>query len=111
MLQGNIMQISLIVIRCENLEKSKVFYESLGLTFKKEKHGNGVEHYSSEQNNIVFELYPNKGLAPNDNIRLGFKVKSINILIKRLEIIGSYEFNNNTIYIVKDPDNRKVELS
>ena len=100
-----------MVIRCQDLEKSKRFYESLGLVFQKEKHGHGVEHYSSEQNGMVFELYPNNGLAPNDDIRLGFKLENIHQIIKDLDIVSSYEFDTNIVYIVKDPDCRKIELS
>jgi len=105
------MQISLLVIRCKNIEKNKIFYESLGLLFQKEKHGDGLEHYSCEDNHVVFELYSNAGVSPNDNVRLGFKVKNLDEIIKNLEIDSSYEFSGKRVYIVVDPDGRKVELS
>jgi len=105
------MQVSLIVIRCQDIYISKIFYENLGLVFQKEKHGKGPEHFSSEYDHIVFELYPNKGIATNDNIRLGFKSKNLSETIKSLDITSSYEFDGNTVYIVTDPDGRKIELS
>ena len=105
------MKISLLVIRCENIEVSKTFYEGLGLIFQKEKHGNGPEHYSSEYDGTVFELYPNKGIAPIDNTRLGFKITNLKETLSSLSIDNTYEFNGNTVYVVIDPDGRKIELS
>ena len=105
------MKLSLLVIRCKDIDRSKSFYESIGLKFKKEKHGNGPEHYSTDNDGIVFELYPNKGLAPTDNTRFGFKLENLIEVVKHLEIDNTYEFNSNTIYVVKDPDGRKIELS
>lgn len=105
------MNISLLVIRCLDISKSKSFYELLGLSFIKEKHGAGPEHYSCEHDGVVFELYPNKGVAPNDNTRLGFKVQNIGSVIDSLDVSSSYEFNGSTVYVVVDPDGRKIELS
>lgn len=48
---------NLVVLRCEDIEKSKPIYECLGFSFEKEKHGNGPQHYSSIVQDIVFELY------------------------------------------------------
>ena len=79
--------------------------------FHKEKHGSGPEHYSSEYDGSVFELYPNKGNMPTDNTRLGFKLTCLQNKISKLDIANTYEFNGNTIYVVTDPDGRKVELS
>lgn len=109
------MKISLLAIKCSNIEISKRFYECLGLTFKKEKHGKGPEHYSSELDDFVFELYPvsktsNTETEPTDNTRLGFNISNIKQVVSNLNIISQYEFNGNTIYIVADPDGRKIEL-
>ncbi|RVU86544.1 VOC family protein [Leucothrix sargassi] len=105
------MKISLLVIRCENLEVSKNFYQLLGLSFTKEKHGNGPTHYSCEENGTVFELYPNNGKAPQDNNRLGFKVSGLTKIISLVDVIDSYEYLGNITYVVLDPDGRKIELS
>lgn len=104
------MKISLLVLRCKDIEISKTFYEQLGLVFVKEKHGNGPEHYSSENDGVVFELYPNKDVAPNDNSRIGFKVGDIEKIVNTISIISTYQSNNSTTYIVADPDGRKIEL-
>lgn len=105
------MKISLLVIRCHDIEVSKAFYERLGLHFQKEKHGKGLEHYSCEYEDTVFELYPKTIQTGLDNIRIGFKVTDINLIISQLEILSSYEFAGNKIYVVLDPDGRKVEIS
>jgi len=77
----------------------------------KEKHGNGPTHYSCEYDDCVFELYPNKGNAPIDNCRLGFKVSNTLSIIENIDITESYEYSGSTIYVTKDPDGRKVEIS
>ena len=105
------MKISLLVIRCQDIEVSKDFYELLGLSFAKEKHGNGPTHYSCEHDGSVFELYPNKGESPQDNNRLGFKVSGLANIIKNVAVTDSYEFAGNTIHVITDPDGRKIEIS
>ena len=105
------MKLSLLVVRCKDVEVSKSFYQLLGLSFVKEKHDNGPTHYSCEHGDFVFELYPNKGESPLDNNRLGFKVSDINSVIKNVAIIDIYQFSGKTIHVTTDPDGRKVELS
>ena len=105
------MKISLLVLRCKNIELCREFYESIGLSFKKEKHGTGPEHYASDNDGFVLELYPKGNAKGFDNTRLGFRVDDLNEVIKQLEIVSSYEFLGNIIYVVLDPDGRKVELS
>ncbi len=105
------MKLSLLVLRCKDIEVSKSFYQLLGLSFVKEKHGDGPVHYSCEHNNFVFELYPNKGEYPLDKNRLGFKVSDINSIIKNIVIADTYEFSGKAIHIATDPDGRKVEIS
>lgn len=105
------MKISLLVVRCKAIEVSRGFYEKLGLSFFEEKHENGPVHYSCEHNGCIFELYPNKGETPQDNNRLGFKVSNIASIIKQVTIVDSYEFAGNKIYVVTDPDGRKIEIS
>ena len=105
------MKISLIDIRCFNIEDSKIFYEKLGLSFVQEQHGNGPIHYSCEHDDCVFELYPNNGEMPKDNNRLGFKVLNMENVMKNLNVSGSYELDGKIINIVIDPDGRKIEIS
>ena len=68
-------------------------------------------HYSCESEETVFELYPRTNIDAQDNTRLGFKVLDINTLISDFKIETTYDFNGKNIYVVKDPDGRKVEIS
>lgn len=105
------MKISLLVIRCNDIEISKEFYEGLGLKFKKEKHGSGPIHYSCESDGCVFELYPNTDQGVSDRTRLGFQVVGIDKVVDNVKVETTYEYNGVSIYVVSDPDGRKVEIS
>ena len=85
------------------------FYNQLGLSFQKEKHGSGPEHDSSEYENFILELYPSLN-SVTDNTRLGFEVENLSSIIESMDVIQEYEFNNRKTWVVKDPDGRKVEL-
>ncbi|MGP9768627.1 VOC family protein [Halomonas sp. AOP13-D3-9] len=104
------MKLNLLVLRCKELETSKQFYELLGFTFVKEKHGGGPSHYSSQNAGFVFELYP---LAENEtvgNTRVGFSVKHIPQVLSQMATATQQESNGKQVCIVRDPDGRKVEL-
>ena len=108
------MQLKLLVLRCKDIENTKIFYENLGLTFKKEKHGDGPKHYSTKIGTTTIELYPSKDNYKTDNTRLGFflNVSDIHSFLEQfsIPIIPEYNFNGKNKVIVQDPDNRKVEL-
>jgi lactoylglutathione lyase len=103
------------VLRCNDIEKSKVFYEKLGASFVKEKHSKGPEHYAAEFCGMVFELYPLGAAGNVDNTRIGFDLTiagELGEVLRSLEIEvhSSYEFNERLVLVVQDPDARKVEL-
>jgi catechol 2,3-dioxygenase-like lactoylglutathione lyase family enzyme len=50
--------ITLIVLRCADVERAREFYETLGLTLVAEQHGAGPRHYSTTIGRTVLELYP-----------------------------------------------------
>ena len=43
----NVVELSLVVLRCADLERTRRFYEALGLTLMPEQHGSGPRHYSA----------------------------------------------------------------
>ncbi len=99
-------ELSLLVVRCSDLEASKAFYEALGLELRDEKHGTGPAHYSCLLGSLVFELYP-ASEAPSPLERLGFRVSDVDAVTSaalragaRLERPG----------VLVDPDGRKIEL-
>jgi lactoylglutathione lyase len=51
-------RLSLVVIRSWDIERSARFYSALGLHLEKHRHGNGPEHFASEYEGSVFEIYP-----------------------------------------------------
>lgn len=104
------MQLALIVIRCKDLETSRIFYEQLGLTLIAEKHGTGPKHYSTKLGQTVLELYPSAAGQGKDNVRLGFKLANIQNILNHIEVVDSYQRGHQTVYITQDPDGRKVEL-
>jgi lactoylglutathione lyase len=50
----------IFVIRSTEMDRTKAFFEQLGLTLVEEKHGSGPTHWACEQNGVVFEIYPAK---------------------------------------------------
>ena len=111
----NNINLNLLVLRCQNIEQSKKFYEKLQLIFIKEQHGSGLIHYSTCINNLVIELYP-LGQYEIDNTRLGFSLTISTNLEKyleekRIDISSKYEWNNQVYFVVRDLDGRKVVLS
>lgn len=49
---------NVIVIKTDEPEEMRRFFEALGLTFADEKHGDGPAHVSCERNGQVLEIYP-----------------------------------------------------
>ena len=48
------------VIRTTEVDRTRAFFEQLGLTFVEEKHGRGPTHFAHEADNAVLEIYPAK---------------------------------------------------
>ena len=60
---------NLLVIRSADVEQAVKFYEALGLTFLKHRHGSGPEHFACEAEGFVFEIYPlGEGKAPTSSV-------------------------------------------
>jgi predicted enzyme related to lactoylglutathione lyase len=111
------VQLNLIVLYSQDIERSKAFYETLGLHFTKEQHGSGPEHYSCELGKTVLEIYPlttERTAAPCT--RLGFSVSSIEEITARLAklgcrlIAGPRESPWGIRAVLQDPDGYRVEL-
>lgn len=109
--------LNLVVLCSQDVERSKSFYEALGLQFLKERHGSGPEHYACELGKTVIEIYPltaEKAVAPCT--RLGFTVSSIEEVAARLAkldqrlISGPRESPWGSRAVVQDPDGHRVEL-
>jgi hypothetical protein len=51
---------SVLVLRTDDMERARMFFEQMDLTFVKEKHGKGPEHYAAEHGENVLEIYPTR---------------------------------------------------
>ncbi len=112
------MKLNLIVLRVTDLERSREFYEALGLEFVQERHGTGPMHYACDLDGTIFELYPRKNADTfsSDGVRLGFTVPALDQTINLVTSIGG-RVNQAPIRstwgmraVVCDPDGSKVEL-
>lgn len=112
--------IALLVIKTNQLEKLKSFYELLEMDFKMEQHGTGPIHYSTliKKQDIVFEIYPlsQPQSSPDTSTRLGFKVNDLEKTIKAIVEVGGIVQRKITktdfgiLAVVKDFDGRRIEV-
>lgn len=110
-------RLNLIVIRSDNPEDTVQFYELLGLSFQREKHGNGPVHWASNLDGIVLEVYPTSADKNADcSTRLGFEVEDITSKLTAVRSVGfevisePKESEWGFRAVIKDPDGRTVEL-
>ena len=110
-------QLNLVVLRSPDIERAAKFYQHLGLILTRHSHGKGPEHYASEVNGTVFEIYPSTEKSPpTSGTRIGFIVGSVNQLVPILEEIGAVILTPPTDSewgrraVVKDLDGHVVEL-
>jgi lactoylglutathione lyase len=112
------IQLNLIVIRSLDLERSVNFYQMLGLSFIKHRHGSGLEHFSSQVEQLTFEIYPHTAKAESTTgTRLGFRVLDLDEIVIKLQQEGvsiilqptSSEWGRRAVVI--DPDRHRVELT
>jgi len=111
------MKLNLVVIRASNLAASVAFYESLGLIFAQEQHGNGPIHFACDLGGVIFEIYPGTDAAKHE-LRLGFIVElQIDQLITQIEQSGLKVASRpkdspwGRRAVVADPDGYQVELT
>jgi catechol 2,3-dioxygenase-like lactoylglutathione lyase family enzyme len=108
--------LTLLILRCRDIERSRPFYELLDFTFKKHAHGTGPQHYAAESPAFVFEVYPAKPDEPQDRTALGFSVSDLDESHIRFNA-AAYSpdpIKDNPwgrTFIVRDPDFRRIEIS
>lgn len=81
------MKINLVVIRTDKPKELSKFYELIGMKFEYHQHGKGTWHYSTEIDEIVFEIYPlmKNQENPDKSLRLGFTIENLDKTIDNLK--------------------------
>ena len=108
--------LNLVVIRAEDIERSKAFFELLGLRFSRHQHGNGSEHYACEFPTFVFEIYP-RFEESSVGTRIGFSVPSVETAVRAIREAGYAVIRQpkdspwGRRAVVRDPDGHRVELT
>ena len=103
--------LSLIVLRCRDLEASRAFFSAVGAEFTPEQHGTGSRHYSCTLGGVVLELYP-AGARNTSDVRLGFVVRDLARTLAQVRQQGGTVLSENVGHaVVVDPDGHKIELS
>jgi len=108
---------NLFVIRSPNIEHAVTFYEVLGMQFERHSHGKGPEHYASETNGFVFEIYPQRDKSDGTtNTRLGFNIESVDKALESLanlnvDVVSAAKDSKwGRRAVVRDLDGHTVEL-
>jgi lactoylglutathione lyase len=112
------IQLNLVVVRSRDINKSVLFYQTLGLDFVKHQYGSGLEHFASEGSLVTFEIYPCTSEASiTTATRLGFQVDSVDDIVQELEKSGAAIISApkdspwGRRAIVMDTDGHKIELT
>ena len=105
--------LSLLVVRCRDLDRSCAFYGSLGLSLHREQHGEGPVHYSATlHDGAVLELYPSPPERPFAPMRFGLRVTRFGEIAAALGAEVSVERETRARRcVVKDPDGHVIHLS
>lgn len=97
------------------------FYETLGLAFVEEKHGEGPTHYACDFLGLVLEIYPLRdgvSVKPCDVVGVAFPIDDFEKTLASLKASG-LKPGAVSVYIearglravsVRDPDGRLVRL-
>lgn len=108
---------NLLVIRSPNIDRAVTFYQRMGLPFLRHSHGKGPEHYASDVDGFVFEIYPQKNAEEiTTNTRIGFNVNDVDGIVELLREAHAIIVTEPTDTewgrraVVKDFDGHTVEL-
>jgi catechol 2,3-dioxygenase-like lactoylglutathione lyase family enzyme len=105
--------LTLLVLRCGDLEASRSFYSALGLVLTTEQHGSGPVHYSCQLGATVLELYPAQ--STTTATRLGVALESVVDALETLRSLGARidrePSPESASCVVRDADGNAVELT
>ena len=106
-------RLNYVVLRCADLERSRQFYESIGLRLVAEQHGAGAKHYSCDVSGVILELYPFAGKSTS-GLRLGLVVPDLQRVVEALRsngtAVSTSEPDGAAAANVADPDGHQISL-
>jgi catechol 2,3-dioxygenase-like lactoylglutathione lyase family enzyme len=105
---ANVLGLTLVVLRCADLERTRQFYEALGLTLVPEQHAAGPRHYSARVGDTVVEFYPDAS-GSTRGLRLGLQLVDVPAAMSALAEIGAVPRPGRPPTI-DDPDGHRLEL-
>ena len=111
------ISLTLLVLKTQQVDRLRAFYQTLGISFVEEQHGKGPLHYAGQTGELTLEIYPLPAEAAADSTtRLGFVVDNVEEVVELLQSQGNAALQGprQTAWgyraMVKDPDGRTVEL-
>jgi hypothetical protein len=106
-----VISVDLLVLRCVDIERSRAFYELIGITFVREQHGTGPEHFAAVLGGVTIELCPASSTRPPEaGLRIGLKVENVAAVVRTLIAAGLHKREGGGSSFL-DPDGRIVVLS
>ncbi|WP_437274446.1 VOC family protein [Sorangium sp. So ce375] len=109
----SVQRVAYVVLRCADLERSRQFYEGLGLRLSPEQHGNGPKHYACNVGGMVLELYPLRDKTTS-GLRLGLVVSDLGGILTSLRAsgaaVGTIDPEGSSPVTVVDPDGHQIAL-
>ena len=112
-----------VVLYCLDLKRTKTFYETLGLRFVAEKHGNGPSHFACDfGGRFAIELYPapsSDGVYASPLVRqksrlvipvLDFGALMPVLAALKAPMTGPKASSSGPTLLTEDPDGREVLL-
>jgi hypothetical protein len=114
----NTPRVNLVVLRVADIDRAAAFYCLLGFEFTRHAHGSGPQHYASETDGFVFELYPATPEQPvSSSTRIGFTVPDVDAAATTLGAVAGArlitapkdsEWGRRAV--MADPDGHRIEL-
>jgi len=109
----SVQRVAYVVLRCADLERSRRFYEGLGLRLSPEQHGNGPKHYACDVGGMILELYPLSD-KQTSGLRLGLVVSDLDRILESLRalgaVVGAIGSDGSSPVTVIDPDGHRIAL-
>jgi len=114
----NTPRVNLVVLRVADVDRAAAFYRLLGFEFLKHAHGAGPQHYASDADGFVFELYPATAEhGVSSSTRIGFAVANVDDAAAKLSsfagarlVAAPRDSEWGRRAVIADPDGHRIEL-